>query len=324
MKKNDYLVVKTEDDKSTRYSLCQALKPLTEDVLLVKLQQGIHYMMRTAEISKENIVVNLGQDPKKGFVYGCDLENLYRKTNSDTGIDLHFFVKTDAATEKKAVEGMVKAQKILSKQKLDKVLEYPVIYEIWQKKSKWAGSFTPGKDNSKIRLFVKYGQVDFSDYIFLHEMAHAMDYYDLRDDELQAKWTRLYISSIKPSKIALAEARSMYKTLKTSDSLSSWKATFDEDTKPKVNLIVKHIKQSHGIGAPELNALLKVQDFESIKSLWPNEDILSSELAPVITEYATKNLKECIAEGISLYLYGTKLPKSVTSLVEQTLALVRA
>jgi hypothetical protein len=44
----------------------------------------------------------------------------------------------------------------------------------------------------------------------------------------------------------------------------------------------------------------------------------------VISEYATKNFRETIAESIAFHLTGTALPKSVVKLTERTLSLAKA
>ena len=65
--------------------------------------------------------------------------------------------------------------------------------------------------------------------------------------------------------------------------------------------------------------LMAAEEFDVLKPLWPREALHSTEFNPLITEYATKNVQETLAESVALYLVGTKLPKNVIRLVEDTL-----
>jgi hypothetical protein len=64
---------------------------------------------------------------------------------------------------------------------------------------------------------------------------------------------------------------------------------------------------------------MAAEDFDTIKGLWPTDDLHSTELNPIITEYAAKNVAETFAEALALHMTGAKLPKIVTSLVSDTL-----
>lgn len=328
MKKNDYLVLKAtakdEDDNSKpRYYLGKAKRP-TEDGLTVLLEKDSHITKKIVEVSKKEIIVNLGQDPSPGDVYGCDVTNLHRKSlaSEEAGVDIHLFDKFDSKHETQAINGLVKARKRLKSHGLDFVMDgsLPIFYEIRKKNNKYAGMFSRAKEFSRVQLFVNKDHKEFNEYVFLHELAHAIDSYLLNSPELQARWVRLYIRSLKPRSLNLSEVRSMYGSLKNSTCISDWKKSFtDDDDKGKPNLVLRAIKQAHGVGSNEINALLKDNDLESVKALWPTEDVRSVDLAPLVSEYATKNVKETIAESLSLFMLGKTLPKSVVKLTEDTI-----
>ena len=322
MKKNDYLIFKTfRENQDTVYHLGQAVKPTSEG-LLVDLEKDRHFNPQRVEIPKESIVLNLGQDPEPGNVYGQNLSHLYRgSVDTGYGIEFHKFSKFSKEAEQLAIDGTRAAIKILKHHGLFFTLELPVVYELKQKVSKYAGWFKPGRDMSKITLFAAdTTKLEFNSYVILHELSHAIDHYLLTSKNIRAKWVKLYMTSVQPTTVSLAEARAMWKPFKASESVGNWKSAFEDDTaKAKTNLILRSIKQANKLGPKDINVLMAADEFEVLKSLWPTEDLHSTDLNPIITEYATRSVQETIAESLSLYLTGKSLPKGVVSLVEETI-----
>lgn len=323
MKVNDYIVFKTlSEGKSTQYHLAKAVKPVEEGIL-VTLEADCHIKKTQATIESWQIVVNLGKAPDHGKVYGWDLAHVFKKTvSTDCGSDVHFFTDLKSKGEAKALEGLVSAKKILKKHGLGFVTDLPVHLEIHAKKAKYAGLFKPGKDASQIVLNVnETNSADLlSEYVYLHEYAHAIDHYCIsKSPELQAKWVRLYLQTITPSVLTLADARALFKPMKGCEYVNDWRKAVPEDKQPGCALILRHIKQSHKVSPKDLSKLMADNDFDTIKSFWPTQDICSTELAPLITEYATSNVAETFSESLSYHMLGKKLPKAVTKLAEESI-----
>lgn len=323
MKSNDYIVFKTlSEGKATSYHLAKAVKPVT-DGILVTLEKDCHIKKTQATIEDWQIVVNLGKTPEHGKVYGWDLGHVFKKTvSTDCGSDVHLFTDLKAKQEAKAVEGLVSAKKILKKHGLSFVTDLPVHLEIHAKKAKYSGLFVPGKDYSKVVLNVnETNSADLiSEYVYIHEYAHALDHYCIsKSPVLMAKWVRLYLQTITPSVLTLADARALFKPMKGCEYVNDWRKAVPEDKQPGIALILRHIKQSHKVSPKDLSKLMADKDFDTIKSFWPTQDICSTELAPLITEYATVSTAETIAESFSHFLLGKKIPKAASSLVEETI-----
>lgn len=325
MKKNDYVIFKSleaADSSANKYSfhLGKAKAP-TEDGLKLLLEKDVHIEPKYVEITKKQVVLNLGQKPHGGVAYGCDIHTLYQKTLSlESGIDLHLFSTFDEKLEEQAGIGMNKALKRMKAHGLGFVASgLPLVFEVYKKNKAYAGLFRFGKKNSRICLFNSTEHSEISDYIFLHELGHAVDAYLLTSADLRAKWVNLYIQSIKPCRMTLQEVRALYSRIKSAGSLSDWKASFDEETKQQPNLVLRAIKQAHKVLPRDMDNLIRAGDFSAIKALWPSEDLRSTDLAPIVTEYATVNTKELFAEAFSHHLLDKKLPKNVTSLVEESI-----
>ena len=323
MKADDYLIFKTlSEGKPPRFHLSRAVKPVT-DGILVTLEEDAHIKKTQATIEAWQVVLNLGKEPEPGKVYGWDTGHVFKKTvSTDCGSDIHFFADLKSKAETRAVEGLVSAKKILKKHGLAFVTDLPVHLEIHAKKAKYAGMFKPGKDYSKIVLNVSdSNSADaYSEYVYLHEYAHAIDHYCLsKSPELLARWVRLYLQSITPSVLAVEDARALFKPMKSSQSIGEWRKAVTEDQQPSIGLVLRHIKQSHKVTPSDLTKLMLDNDFATIKSFWPTKDIHSTELAPLITEYATTNTAETVAESLSYHMTGKKIPKAVTELVEDSI-----
>lgn len=327
MKKNDYIIYKSTaaeagDSEKPKYHIGKAKRP-TEEGLMVLLEKDCHIEKQTAEVMKKDIVVNLGQDPSPGEVYGIDVTNLHRKSLSvdSAGVDVHLFHKFDEKNESAIIKSLSKARRNLGKHGLDFVMDgsLPLFYEILNKHNKYAGMFRRGKKFSRVQLLYNKDHEDFNEYVFLHELSHAIDSYLLNSAEIQAHWVRLYIRTIKPTSIELSEVRKMFGSLKKCTSISDWKKGFEEEDRGKPGLVLRAIKQAHGVRPREVDALLRGDDLESVKALWPSEDVRSSDLAPLVSEYACTNVRETIAESLSMYMLGKKLPKSVVQLAEDSI-----
>lgn len=322
MQKHDYLIFKTyKENKDPVFHLGRAIKP-TSDGLMVDMEKDRHFSPKRVEIEKHQIALNLGQDPDAGVVYGHDLNHLYRGAiSTDYGIDVHKFSKFPANVDTQVENGLGKAMKCLKTHGLLCVTQLPLVYELKQKKSKYAGYFKPGKEISRVVLLThELASAKFEAYVWLHELSHAIDHYLVDSKELRARWVRLYMHTVKPTTVPLSEARAMWKPLQASQSVSAWKGQFEEDSeKAKANLILRMIKQAHGVSVSDINALMAAEDFETIKTVWPTSDLHSTEFDPLITEYATKNVKETFAESLALHMSGVKLPKQVIRLVDDTL-----
>lgn len=323
MKANDYIVFKTlSEGKATQYHLAKAVKPVEEGIL-VTLEADCHIKKTQATIESWQIVVNLGKTPDHGKVYGWDLAHVFKKTvSTDCGSDVHFFTDLKSKGEAKALEGLVSAKKVLKKHGLAFVTDLPVHLEIHAKKAKYAGLFKPGKDFSQIVLNInETNSADLlSEYVYVHEYAHAIDHYCLsKSPELQAKWVRLYLQTITPSVLTLADARALFKPMKGCEYVNDWRKAVEEDKQAGVALILRHIKQSHKVSPSDLSKLMADNDFDTIKAFWPTQDICSTELAPLITEYATLNVAETVSESFTYHMLGKKVPKAVTRLVEESI-----
>jgi hypothetical protein len=325
MKRDDYLVCSTATDKGYTYFMARAIKPIRDTEVLVQITKDFHIDGATATIDRAQIVLELGPKPHDGMLYGCDTSRRLFQTVSWSGGEIYFLTEVKQAIENYAVSGLEEAGKLLKQHGASYLLKLPLVFEVKKNpKAKYAGRFIKSRGHSIIELnlldSLTTAKEDFSSYVFLHELGHALDYHYLMDsNKLRARWVRFYMQSCRPTSLSNAEAKKMFSTI-NKGTLTEWKKSFEEEDKPKCNLIMRYIKQAHNVGPQEVNDLLLDEDYATVKSLWPTGDLHSVDIEPLVTEYATKNVKETIAECFALFLTGKKLPKIAAQLVEDSIA----
>ena len=302
-----------------------------DPVQVVNLKnEHIQNLRSVLEIKKSDIYVNLGQDPLPGRAYGTDFSKVYRgrKEHPNFGT-LNYFYKPKKEVSKNLLSGFNASYKILKKHKLEKIAEDDIIWEVEPyNKERYAGMYyAPKSDKVLPRIAFKPESAPSSmyPYIILHELAHHMHYtYIKRNTALEAKWIRLFNTSIKVQNIPKDTSLDLLDTLLNSDTVpSKLRSELDEELRLPYTWILRTIQQNHAVSVRELDVLASAQYHDELKSLWPRHTIKKKDLKPVISEYACKNLAECIAESISFYLTGRKIPKEATKLVERTLSYIK-
>ncbi len=325
-----YVIGQVISDKGRGYFLAKVEKEAKEGYL-VRFEEDCHFKHRRGIVSADSLVLNLGKNPSPGVVYGFDLSSLYRKTiTTKLDYEIHLFENVSEETEAKISRALDRAVKKLKEFGLGALAEQSIIFQIFPKKGKWSGWFThpkhAGKENeepSKITLALNPQKElnDYSDYVYLHEFGHAFHHYFLKaSKKLESKWLNLYRASIAPTVVEAKTVKSMYKDFQAAESCAAWKKSYEElELKNCASVILRHISQSHKLTPRDLNILLDAEDYDSLKEVWPDCDLHSTELKPLITEYATTNYSETIAEAFAFHLMGKSLPKSVDKLMRESI-----
>jgi hypothetical protein len=178
--------------------------------------------------------------------------------------------------------------------------------------------------HSHILIRPEHSPADTYPYILAHELGHRIHRQWLQSPSTEARWIKLYNTSINVSPIDPQMCQDMLKKLSPDFTLKDLKRSLDDDEeKLALKMILRTIKTNHGLTPHELNLLLVSDEVDEVREMWP-EHIDVKSLAPVISEYATTNYSETIAEAIAFHLTGVQLPKAVVKLTEKTLSLAKA
>ncbi len=324
----DDFVVATVDGKVFS---ARVLSVRSDTVQLVSLKdEHIPNLRYTFEVKVSDININLGQNPPPGKAYGSDFTKVYkgRKEHKRFGT-LNFFYKPSKEVMSNLFAGFDASYKIMKRHGLEKMVEDDIIWEVYAyNKERYAGYYKAARTERETpRIAFKPESVPSSQYpyVILHELAHHLHYAYLKQNPmLEAKWISLFNTSIKVVNISKETSQEVLQILLGADvPPSKLRGELDDDLKLAYSWILKTIQQNHAVSVAELDVLLNAGMNDEVTKLWPRHTIKKKDLQPEISEYACKNYKETIAEAVSFYLTGRKLPKHVTKLVERTFAYVK-
>lgn len=288
--------------------------------------------VKTFEIPLKSILVDLGTDPAFGSVYGFEVTNrFYKKKHHDYFGSICFMYHVDKEAARKIFGAFDRAAAILKKAGF--VL--PADKCVWQinhreTKGKWAGYYQHTTDTDKLpfQFAIKPESLPDSEFVYvvLHEVAHFLHKTALTGSKINARWIRLFNTSIKLKSFKRELMTSLLDELLAGEERpSDFKSGLDEEQTLAFNWALRVIRADHAVSVRELDILFEAEDKDEIRKLWPQRTIHKKDLSPVVSEYATKNYHELFAESIAFYLSKTKkLPQPIVNLVEKSLAFAKA
>lgn len=330
--KGDYAVVNSPDGKGSMLIKVSGSNGITVTGVATKYQ-NIQELRQVVDIPAQDVYLNLGPDPRKGKVYGVDVSNLYRGSVDHKRFGrLCWMYKPEDEAKESIIRGFNVAYKRLQNFGLEALASEDIVWELTAPNNeKYAGMYIPQKKTKSLeippRILIRPEVLtaDQYPYVVLHELGHHVHSRYLKSPKLEAAWVKLYNTSIKKQDIRKEEAQQMLDNLLAGeDHPSAYKKSLEEEDALVFKWIMRHIKQTHNVSVYELDLLFKGEEREEIRYLWPTRTIERKELAPVISEYATKNFRETFAEAFAFHLMGLTLPKNVVKLVERTLSYTKA
>lgn len=326
--KGEYFVGKREKGRDyLAKALSDSDGKTVEAVLEDKCWIQGHRHTFTAE--KTDIVVNLGKDPQAGKVYGADVTNLYkgRKDHDDFGA-VNFFYKPEKDVVADLWQAMTKVAKKMRKHDLGFLLD-DIVWEIQRfNGERYAGMYIKSrKENVPDRIHLRPESNPATEYPYIlhHELGHHLHLTFLKSKKLNAQWLKLFNTSIKVASVKKDMSKNLLDMLMDQEDLpSDFKSGLDEEQALAFKWIIRTIGSVNALTIKDLDTLFEAGMKDEIEKIWPVRNIPRKELAPVISDYATKNVKELIAESYSFYMIGKKLPDVVVKLVERSISYAKA
>lgn len=283
------------------------------------------------EIPVKDIVLDLGEAPLPGKVYGFDTTNLYtnKVIEHDFFGQLHFFYKI----KKEAGQALMAAFDVAAK-RLTKLGFTPMQDCVWliqhpETSGKYAGFFKYSKNTEKAphTLAIKPEILGTSEmvYVIAHEFAHYVHSTMLVQPKINATWIRLFNTSIKVKTVKKEQSSSLLELLLEGEERpTDFRSGLDEEQRNSWNWIMRTIKQDHALAIDNLDTLFEAGEKEEIRRLWPVRTLHQKDLAPVISEYATVSYRETFAEAFAFHVVKKKLPEKVTALVEKSIQMAKS
>ena len=328
MKTDHYVIARIPDRDRSRLVLGRVTS-LVDGTVYGYEEQGCHLRKESWSAPLTAIVADLGPDPEPGTVYGRDTSSIYRgSVESEDWGRLFFFYRVKNDVKKKILAGFAEAGEILRKNRLP--IPEDCVWEVHgpEARGRWAGSYKHSSREGEPSIFtVKPESIPDGDFVYvvLHEYAHWIHRNHMGGDRLNAAWIRLFNTSVAPQAIELQTVRALLEDLVRGETLpSDFRSGLDEESAEAYRGILKTVKADHAVGMQELDTLFTADSRDQIEKLWPNRALSRRELSSIVSEYATVSYHELIAESISFFLTGKKLPERITKLVDRSLSHARA
>lgn len=293
-----------------------------------------HHSTVTAEVKVNQILFNLGKTPSNLTLLGVDTNALYQETvDVPTFGPIHWLTKPSSEDLPKKVHSAAKrTASWLKENGLRGILDLNIVVEVRPKHGKYAGCYRYSKDlNDKPGIVTLFpdnregASIDSLDYVFAHELGHLIDLQLLRNyPKHRAAWVSLYEETVTP-KVPDAEWLDwVFDKLAASADFGTWRKACaeEEEGAATFKLVLAYWKRTSRLSSYDIDALLQAEEHAAIAKRKPKHSQLAdAKLAPLVSEYACKNVKELFAESFAFYVCDKKLPSKVTALIERALPL---
>jgi hypothetical protein len=330
--RDDYVIIQYKDEgREIKQLLKVQSKDTSKDELSGMLEHDRAYNPRTIDFQAKTIIANLGPKPVPGTAYGLRVEP-WRKTRvHDFWGDVHVF-RSMPKEESKALKLALDSQaEFFTRKGLG--FFAPLNVEIRPPRGKYAGTYQyTGKEDVKDTLTLSpksFGEPTkqqevvkarkWIEYLICHEGAHGV-WYRGCSNKIKARWIKAYHSTHILSSTSVSEVIKLGKSfVKAGVAIPDFRSDLDEDQQNLFDACVSWIKDYHSLNSKHLRVLIDTHDFDAIKKLWPQENILDSDFEIPLGEYASTNPEEFFAEAFSLYFAtGMKIPRNIEKLLLKT------
>lgn len=328
--KNDYVFGIGETKKPVLFKV----ESIVKGIVTGTIEKDAHIKLKrfTMEVPIKNIVLNLGEDPHPGKIYGHDVSNIYRgrKTHEYFG-PLFWFYSPEKEIGAALTKGFDKAYKTLKQARMEFIVQpNSCIWEVLPfNGEKYAGMYkrSSSVDKSPHRFQIRPEIMPSTEfpYVIYHELGHHLHHEFMTGNKLNAQWISLFGTSIAVEQIKKEKSVELLDgLLSQEDPPSAFKANLSEEDTQVYKLILQYISREHSVTVKELDILFEADYKDEIKAVWPVRGIPKKDLAPVVSEYATKSYKELFAESFAFRMTGKKLPKNVEALLDKSISYARS
>lgn len=328
IKKGEYCIARQEGKKDYLFKALSDSDAKTVEAVIEK-NSHMQGMRHTMTVKIEDVVVNLGPDPYPGKVYGHDVGSVLRKRREhDKFGDVFWFYQPEKQVVTDLNESMDAVYLKLKKAGLDFLIK-DVVFEVHPYYSgKYAGMFLKSSNEEipdRIQIKPEIMPATEYQYVWFHELGHRLHLTFCPSKKLNATWLKLYSTSIKVEAVKKDKSQQLLDMLVDGEDLpSGFKTTLDEEDALAFKWIIRTIQQVNGLSLKELDTLFEAEMKDEISRVWPLRNIPRKELAPILTEYATRNVRETFAEAFALYMTKKKMPEPIVKLLEKSIAYAKA
>lgn len=308
MNVQDYVMVAREG------SSLQLAKIVDVETLQVLYDKNSHDpdKLDTEVIRPDQIVLNLGQKPRFGSVYGVTIEPFISQLFTEKYGNIRFYRHVEPEDKKTLRRAFKECYAELEAKNCHNTM--PLDWEIRNQKGKYEGSckYRP-KGVDLITLKPEIFDFESLKHLIFHEVGHSVWFRQVRKS-YKTRWVKLYhwyTQQVSDSEL-LNDIRHHVETT------GSFKGTsiFGDRAKEITSACLNHFKKVHFL-SPE-NVEDCIQDKEFMDKIFPTSLELGFVESP-LGEYAGTSVEEFWAESFRLVFLNKQLPDLVQDLFDETI-----
>lgn len=328
--KGDYFVGKDSDSKKTY--LAKALEDSHGKSVEAVAEKNSHLpgMRHTFTQDLSTVILNLGDKPFPGKVHGHDVSTLFTKrlTHDKFG-DVYFFYRPEKQIIQDLKDSMDKVAERLKRQGLSFLLDGIIFEVLPYNGEKYAGMYMKSKKEkvpNRIQIRPEIMPASEYAYVWYHELGHHLHLSFCKESKkLNANWLKLFNTSIRVETIKKDKSQQLLDALIGGEECpSDFKRGLDEEDALAFKWLIRTIGQVNGLSIHDLDTLFEADMKDEVAKVWPVRNISHKELAPIVSDYATVNSKELLAECFAFYMTKKKLPEPIVKLLEKTISYAKA
>lgn len=305
----EYLVIRDGDRKKRLVKVIEA--PKGQDLLVRREESKVENRRTTEHVAHEDVVVNLGLNPRFGSVYGCKVEVFKSSAEIEGWGAVHYYREMEVEEKKMLKKAAAKIGATLKAKKLTGF--WPITFEV-RHKSGLDGYYKISKHQNTDVICLKPKEFEFGAlcHLIAHEAGHGI-YFHMMPNSFKARWVQIYGYYTKLGQLKESRIKEIRRALESAGTLNDVELDKDE-----VNACLDAVQANFGLRRVDVELLLT--EGKEIEPFWPTHKIDLPDTEVVLTDYAMKNHEEFWCEALRIYLTGGMLPKKVKHLMKETLA----
>lgn len=327
---NYVVVVRSSGKKAAKPKVIQILDRQGKVCQGIVQSSVMHLTPEFVQANIDDVVLDLGDNPYPGTVYGVDLRSRYIGTRNvhKSFPPFHVFTVPSEENRDSLKVALADVSSVMAKIGLKDMLYADTCFEIRPKMGRYSGRFMLSSnlgtlpDRIELTIDDNTKKLDKSSgyrYVMLHELGHKLHLRYLHPrlkPKLNSEWLALYRSSISQNTITEEYLSGVLSMLLELRNLSIFVRSLSPSERKKFQHVIDTIRLSHKLKPDALDIMVEDGSEKALRSVWPTEKMMRARPVPILTQYATENFKELFAEAFAYFMLGRFLIPEVQQLME--------
>ena len=320
MEKGDYVVV----NESGKRKLIQ-IEAIGDKTIIGTYEKDRQQNPTEATALKTDILAVIGPNPPTGSVFGVRVEPYFRTMHHDDWGEIHFYCKPSKQHWQAIRAGFSASWSVLDSMGLTGFVKKSNLrLEVKSSLGKNAGMYYARQKGENINdlMFIRLQETTHPDLykeVILHEAGHGI-FFRLFTPQQRVTWIKLHANFAQFSihtKEDVLRIRKKY--LVNRQFIKDFAASLEDAEALLFHECIGHICASYRLAAHNIDELMDANEIELLSEMWPKKELDYTDFENAITEYASKNHKELMAEAFRIWCTTKKLPSPIHAVLEKQL-----